>query len=156
MRRIIITFKQEDKDLVACTADFGNRDEASELENKLADSSKPSITTALKRLPADLVGEGYGATEQEAEQLAKLEAQPSLSRYGDSPKNPGENQVPATSRKMASRILSDHSIIRRPDCLFRRDGQCPFYDMTANFEVNDRLSILHPAESAAQRQDQRL
>ena len=91
MRRIIIIFKQEDKELVACTADFGNRDEASELENKLADSSKASITTALKRLPADLVGEGYGTTEQQAEQLAKLEAQPHLSRHGDSPKNPGEH-----------------------------------------------------------------
>jgi hypothetical protein len=91
MRRIIITFKQEDKELVACTADFGNRDEPSELENKLADSSKGSITTALKRLPVDLLGEGYKTTEQEAEQLAKLEAQPPLSRNGDRPKNPGEN-----------------------------------------------------------------
>ena len=91
MRQIIITFKQENKELVACTADFGNPDEASELENKLADSSKASITTALKRLPADLLGEGYGTTEQEPEQLAKLETQPPLSRYGDSPKNPGEN-----------------------------------------------------------------
>jgi hypothetical protein len=97
MRRIIITFRQEDKELVACTADFGNRHEASELENKLADSSKASITTALKRLPADLVGEGYGTTEQEAEQLAKLGAQPPLSRYGDKPKVQARTQVPGTS-----------------------------------------------------------
>jgi hypothetical protein len=91
MRQIVIIFKQEDKDLIACTADFGNRNEATELENKLADSSLASITAALKRLPANLVGEGYGTTEQEAEQLAKLNAQPSLSRHGDSPKNPDEN-----------------------------------------------------------------
>jgi hypothetical protein len=91
MRRIIIIFKQENKELVACTADFGNPDEASEVENKLPDASKASITTALRRLPADLLVEGYGTTEHEAEQLAKLHAQPPLSRYGDNPKNPGEN-----------------------------------------------------------------
>lgn len=34
MRQIIIIFKQEDKELVACTADFGNRDEASELRKQ--------------------------------------------------------------------------------------------------------------------------
>jgi hypothetical protein len=83
MRQIKITFKQEDKELVACTADFGNRGEASELENKLADASQALIATALKRLPADLLGEGYGTTEQEAEQLAKVDSQPPLSRYGD-------------------------------------------------------------------------
>jgi hypothetical protein len=86
MRRIIIIFKQEDKELVACTADFGNPDEASEVENKLADASKASITTALKRLPADLVGVGYGTTEHEAEQLAKLDTQPHLAGDGDDPK----------------------------------------------------------------------
>jgi hypothetical protein len=83
MRQITIRFKQEDKGLVACTADFGNPDEASELENKLADASQASIAPALRQLPADLLGEGYGTTEQEAEQLAKLSAQPPLSRYGD-------------------------------------------------------------------------
>jgi hypothetical protein len=83
MRQITITFKQEDKGVVACTADFGNRDEASELENKLADTGQALIATALRELPADLLGEGYGTTEQEAEQLAKLDAQPPLSRYGD-------------------------------------------------------------------------
>jgi len=82
MRQIIITFKQEDKDLVACTADFGNRDEASELENKLADASQISIANALKGLPAGLLGEGYGSTEQEAEQLAKVDSRSSLSRHG--------------------------------------------------------------------------
>jgi hypothetical protein len=87
----MIIFKQENKELVACTADFGNPDETSEVENKLADASKASITTPLRRLPADLLGEGYGTTEHEAEQLAKLHAQPPLSRYGDNPKNPGEN-----------------------------------------------------------------
>jgi hypothetical protein len=71
MRQITITFKQQGKGLVACTADFGNRDEASELENKLADASQASIATALRQLPADLLGEGYGSTEQEAEQSAK-------------------------------------------------------------------------------------
>ena len=91
MRRIIIIFKQEDKELVACTADFGNPDEASEVENRLADASKASITTALRRLPADLVGEGYGTSEHEAEQSAKLNAQLPVSRYDDNPKNPGEN-----------------------------------------------------------------
>jgi hypothetical protein len=88
MRQITITFKQEDKYLVACTADFGNRDEASELENKLADASQALIATALRKLPADLLGEGYGTTEQEAEQLAKLDAQPPLLRYGDNLKKP--------------------------------------------------------------------
>jgi len=83
MRQIKITFKQEGKELVACTADFGNRDEASELENKLADASQAAIATALRKLPADLLGEGYGNTEQEAERLAKVDAQPTLSRYGD-------------------------------------------------------------------------
>ena len=82
MRQVTITFKQEDKELVACTADFGNRDEATDLENKLADASQASITTALKGLPAALLGEGYGSTEQEAEQLAKA-ARPPFSRYGD-------------------------------------------------------------------------
>lgn len=91
MRRIIIIFKQEGKELVACTADFGNPDEATEVENKLADASKASITTVLRRLPADLVGEGYGTTEHEAEHLAKLDAQPPLSPYGDNPKNPREH-----------------------------------------------------------------
>jgi hypothetical protein len=71
MRRITITFKQEDKELVACTVDFGNRDEASALENKLADTCQALIATVLKDLPADLLGEGYGSTQQEAEQLAK-------------------------------------------------------------------------------------
>jgi hypothetical protein len=83
MRQIKITFKQEDKELVACTADFGNRDGACELENKLADASQALIATALKGLPADLLGEGYGTTEQEAEQLAKVDSQPPLSRYDD-------------------------------------------------------------------------
>jgi hypothetical protein len=83
MRQIKITFKQEDKELVACTADFGNRDGASELENKLADASQALIATALKGLSADLLGEGYGTTEQEAEQLAKVDSQPPLSRFGD-------------------------------------------------------------------------
>jgi hypothetical protein len=81
MRQIKITFKQEDKELVACTADFGNRDGASELENKLADASQALIATVIKGLPADLLGEGYGTTEQEAEQL--VDSQPPLSRYGD-------------------------------------------------------------------------
>jgi dsRNA-specific ribonuclease len=84
MRQITITFKQEDKELVACTADFGNRHQASELENKLADASQSSIATVLKGLPAALLGEGYGSTEQEAEQLAKVDSRSSLSRYGDS------------------------------------------------------------------------
>jgi hypothetical protein len=88
MRQIKITFKQEDKELVACTADFGNRGEASELENKLADASQALIAAALKGLPADLLGEGYGTTEQEAEQLAKLDAQSPLSRYGDNLNKP--------------------------------------------------------------------
>jgi hypothetical protein len=91
MRRIIIIFKQEDKELVACTADFGNPDEASEVENKLADASKASITTVLRRLPAYLVGEGYGTTEREAEHLAKLDEHPPLLRSGSNPKNPGED-----------------------------------------------------------------
>jgi hypothetical protein len=81
MRRITITFKQEDKGLVACTADFGNRDEASELENKLADASQALIASALRKLPADLVGEGSGTTQQEAEQLAEVETRSALSRY---------------------------------------------------------------------------
>jgi hypothetical protein len=83
MRQITITFKQEDKELVACTADFGNRDEASEPENKLADASQALIATALRKLPADLLGEGYGSTQREAEQLAKEDAQPPLSQYVD-------------------------------------------------------------------------
>jgi hypothetical protein len=82
MRQITITFEQEDKEVVACTVDFGNRDEASELENKLADAIRASIATALRELPADLLAEGYGSTEQEAEQLAKVGARPRLSRYG--------------------------------------------------------------------------
>ena len=86
MRQITIICKQEDKELVACTTDFGSRDQASELENKLADANKGPITTALRRLPADLLGEGYGTTEHEAAQLAKLDAQPNLSRDGDDPK----------------------------------------------------------------------
>jgi hypothetical protein len=83
MRQITITFKQEDQGLVACTADFGDRDQSSELENKLADASRALITTALKHLPADLLGEGYGSTQQEAEQLAKADAQPARLRYGE-------------------------------------------------------------------------
>jgi hypothetical protein len=63
---------------------------------------------------------------------------------------------PATSPKMASRILSDYSIIQRPDCLFRRHAQCAFDDMTASFEVNDRSSIPHPAESVTQQRAQRV
>ena len=77
MRQITITFKQEDAERVACTADFGSRDQASKLENKLADASQTSIAIALKRLPAALLGEGYGSTEQEAEQLAKVDARSS-------------------------------------------------------------------------------
>jgi hypothetical protein len=88
MRQIQITFKQEGKELVACTADFGNRGEASELENKLADASQAAIATALRKLPADLLGEGYGNTEQEAERLAKVDAQPPHSRYGDNLRKP--------------------------------------------------------------------
>lgn len=83
MRQIKITFKQEDKELVACTADFGDRDKATDLENRLADASQALIATSLKELPAYLLGEGYGSTEQEAEQLAKVDARPQLSRYGD-------------------------------------------------------------------------
>ena len=82
MRKITITFKQEDKDVVACTADFGNRNEASQLENKLADASQASIETALRELPADLLAEGHGSTEQEAEQVAKGSARPLISCYG--------------------------------------------------------------------------
>jgi hypothetical protein len=82
MRQITITFKQEDKGVVACTVDFGNRDEASESENNLADASRASIAIALRKLPADLLAEGYGSTEQEAEQLAKVDARPHLSRDG--------------------------------------------------------------------------
>ena len=66
MRQITITFKQEDKEVVACTLDFGSRNEASEGENKLADASRASIVTALRELPADLLAEGSGSTEQEA------------------------------------------------------------------------------------------
>jgi hypothetical protein len=88
MRQITITFKQEGKKRVACTADFGNRDEATDLENKLADASQASITTALRELPADLLGEGCGSTEQEAEQLAKMDARPPHSRYGDNLRKP--------------------------------------------------------------------
>jgi hypothetical protein len=54
MRQITIVFKEEDKELVACRADFGNPDAASDLENKLADASQNLIATALKKLPADL------------------------------------------------------------------------------------------------------
>ncbi len=78
MRQITITFKEEAKGLVACSVDFGNRDEASELENRLTDASQTSIATALRGLPAHLLGEGHGTTEQEAEQLAKLDSQPSF------------------------------------------------------------------------------
>jgi len=91
MRPITIIFKQKDKELVACTVDFGNRDEASELENKLADSSQASIATALRRLPGELVGEGYGTTEHEAEQLATLEHNLLYFNRATIPKNPGEN-----------------------------------------------------------------
>ena len=83
MRQITITFKQEDEELVACTADFGNRDQATKLENELADASQTSIAIALKRLPASLLGEGYGSTEQESEQLAKVDPRSSFSQYGD-------------------------------------------------------------------------
>lgn len=82
MRQITITFQQEDKQVVACTADFGNRDEASESENKLADASQTLIATALKELPADLLGEGYGSTEQESAQLAQVDGIRPLSGYG--------------------------------------------------------------------------
>ena len=125
MRQITIIFKQEDIELVACTADFGNRDDASELENKLADVSQASIRTALGGLPADLLGGGCGPTEHEAEQLAKLDAQPRLPRDGD-PKNPGENSNSCLFTKMASRILPDYSIIQHPDCLFRCYAQSAF------------------------------
>ena len=81
MRKITITFKQEDKDVVACTADFGNRNEASQLENKLADASQTSIETALRELPADLLAVGHGSTEQEAEQVAKGDARSLISCY---------------------------------------------------------------------------
>jgi hypothetical protein len=37
------------------------------LENKLADASQDLIATALKKLPADLIAEGYGSTKEEAE-----------------------------------------------------------------------------------------
>jgi hypothetical protein len=67
MRQITIVFKEEDKELVACRADFGNPDAASDLENKLADASQNLIATALKKLPADLIAEGYGSTKEEAE-----------------------------------------------------------------------------------------
>src|SRR5262245_446493 len=83
MRQITITFKQEDEELVACTADLGRRDKASKLENQLADASQASIAIALKRLPAALLGEGYGSTEQEAEQLAKADGRSSVSQYCD-------------------------------------------------------------------------
>ena len=82
MRQITIMFKQEDKQVVTCMADFEIRDEASKSENKLADASQTLIATALKQLPADLLGEGYGSTEQEAAQLAQVEAVSPLSGYG--------------------------------------------------------------------------
>jgi hypothetical protein len=86
MRQIIITFKQEDTGLVACTADFGNRDEATGLENKLADASQFLIARALRELPANLLGEGYGPTKQEADQLAKVDARSPHWRYEDNRK----------------------------------------------------------------------
>jgi hypothetical protein len=89
MRQITITFRQEDKDLVAGTADFGNRDEASELENKLADASQALIESALRDLPADLLAEGHGSTRQEAEHLAQVDLHPLESRYGDKLKKAG-------------------------------------------------------------------
>jgi hypothetical protein len=91
MRQITITFKQEDKELVACTADFGNRDQASELENKLADSSQASIATALRELPAHLLGERYVTTEHEPETVTKTGAQPLYNDTATTPKNLGEN-----------------------------------------------------------------
>jgi len=53
--------------------------------------------------------------------------------------------LPAIHRarsKGVRRILSDQSIIRRPDCLFGEDGQSAFCVMTADIKLDDRLSIL--------------
>jgi hypothetical protein len=97
MRQIVIIFKQGNRELGACTADFVNRDEATELENKLADASKASITTALGRLPGDLVGEEYG-TRNTCGPVSKAGRTTRLSRGGDDPKKSmRELQIPASS-----------------------------------------------------------
>jgi hypothetical protein len=46
------------------------------------------------------------------------------------------------SSKELRRILSDHTIIQCPDCLFRCDAQSAFCMMTAHVNLDDRLSIL--------------
>ena len=44
------------------------------------------------------------------------------------------------------KVLSDYSILRCPDCLFRCKAQSPSCVMTANVKLNDRLSILRAGD----------
>jgi hypothetical protein len=44
------------------------------------------------------------------------------------------------------RVLSDHTIIQCPDCLFRCDAQNAFCMMTAHVKLDDRLSILRDGD----------
>jgi hypothetical protein len=97
MRQITITFKQENEHAVAWTVDFGNRGDGSVLEKQLADASQTSIAIALGGLPADLLGERHGSTEQKAEQLAKGDALHSLNDTGLIEKIRAESQNPARS-----------------------------------------------------------
>ena len=44
--------------------------------------------------------------------------------------------------KAPSRILPDHTIIHRPDCVVRCNGQTALCTMIVHFELDDRLSVL--------------
>ena len=47
-----------------------------------------------------------------------------------------------TKRDTSCKVLSDHSIILPPDCLFPCKAQSSFCVMTANVKLDDRLSLL--------------
>ena len=49
---------------------------------------------------------------------------------------------PATRKIYARRVLPDHSIIQRPDCLFPRQQADCFHAMNVHVSLDERLSIL--------------
>ena len=51
-----------------------------------------------------------------------------------------------TERGTSRKVLSDHSIILPPDCLFRWKAQSPFCVMTANVKLDARLSLLRSGD----------
>ncbi len=66
-----------------------------------------------------------------------------LSRAPSAGLSPGPREAIRLQRhKAPSRILPDHTIIHRPDCVVRCNGQTALCIMIVHFELDDRLSVL--------------